>query len=242
MNDFGSRVSHVQCLVSGQNLCFLNFHFGDLQLGSHPSPTPLGCALISSAFNNIRHSTWQARALAKQTKQVDEKNLTYTPTSSFPWTPATFHTSVSVCGTWGLVFVYYRRRMQCRWEVKSILRRFKSRCKSIYDTSLIVRGPGSSASLVTGYGWTVRGSIPVSARFIFRTSPDRPWGPPSLLYNGYRVFPGVKSGRGVTLNPHPLLVPWSWKGRAIPLLPLWAIRPVQSLSDCTRVHFTFFTW
>jgi hypothetical protein len=34
---------------------------------------------------------------------------------------------------------------------------------------------------------------------IFRTSPDRPCGPPSLLYNGYRVsFPGVKQpGRGV---------------------------------------------
>ena len=30
-------------------------------------------------------------------------------------------------------------------------------------------------------------------------------------------------------------------GRAIPLLPLWAVRPVQSLSACTRVHFTFFT-
>ena len=28
-------------------------------------------------------------------------------------------------------------------------------------------------------------------RRIFRTPPDRPWGPPSLLYNGYRVsFPG----------------------------------------------------
>jgi hypothetical protein len=27
---------------------------------------------------------------------------------------------------------------------------------------------------------------------IFRTSPDRPWGPPSLLYNGYRVFHGGK--------------------------------------------------
>jgi len=26
--------------------------------------------------------------------------------------------------------------------------------------------------------------------------------------------------------------------RAIPLLPLWAVRPVQSLSACTRVHFT----
>ena len=37
----------------------------------------------------------------------------------------------------------------------------------------------------------------------------------------------------------PLVVPWSWKGRAIPLLPLWAVRPVQSLSACTTVHFTF---
>jgi hypothetical protein len=27
--------------------------------------------------------------------------------------------------------------------------------------------------------------------------------------------------------------------RAIPLLPLRAVRPVQSLSACTRVHFTF---
>ena len=51
---------------------------------------------------------------------------------------------------------------------------------------------------------------------------------------------GVKSGRDVTLTPHPLLVPWSWKSRAIPLLPLWAVRLVQSLSACTRVHFTFF--
>jgi hypothetical protein len=27
--------------------------------------------------------------------------------------------------------------------------------------------------------------------------------------------------------------------RAIPLLPLWAVRPVQRLSACTRVHFSF---
>jgi hypothetical protein len=32
-------------------------------------------------------------------------------------------------------------------------------------------------------------------------------------------FPGVKSSRGVTLTPQPLLVPWSWKSRAIPLPP-----------------------
>jgi hypothetical protein len=32
---------------------------------------------------------------------------------------------------------------------------------------------------------------------IFRTRPDLPSGPPSLLYNVYRVFPGVKRpGRG----------------------------------------------
>jgi len=32
--------------------------------------------------------------------------------------------------------------------------------------------------------------IPVGARFFAR--PDWSWGPPSLLYNGYRVFPGGK--------------------------------------------------
>jgi len=26
---------------------------------------------------------------------------------------------------------------------------------------------------------------------------------------GTGSFPGVKSGRGVTLTPHPLLVPWA---------------------------------
>ena len=36
-------------------------------------------------------------------------------------------------------------------------------------------------------GWTVRGSNPDGGE-IFRTCPDVPWGPPSLLYNGYRVF------------------------------------------------------
>jgi len=57
--------------------------------------------------------------------------------------------------------------------------------------------------------------IPVGGE-IFLTCPDRPWGPPSPLYNGYRVsFPGVKSGRGVTVTPHPLLVPRPRKSRAM---------------------------
>ena len=74
---------------------------------------------------------------------------------------------------------------------------------------------------------------------IFRTCPDRPWGPPRFLYKGYRVFPGGKERPGVTLTPHPLVMPWSRKSRAIPLLPLWAVRPVQNLSACKTVHFTF---
>jgi hypothetical protein len=40
--------------------------------------------------------------------------------------------------------------------------------------------------------WTVWGSNPGGGE-ILRTHPDWPWGPPSLLYNGYRVFPGGKA-------------------------------------------------
>jgi hypothetical protein len=80
-------------------------------------------------------------------------------------------------------------------------------------------------------GWTVQGSNPGGGE-IFHNCPDQPWDPPRLLYNGYRLFPRVKNGRGMTLTPHPLLMPWSRKGRAIPLLPHWAVWPVQSLSAC----------
>ena len=50
-------------------------------------------------------------------------------------------------------------------------------------------------------GWTVRGSNPGGGE-IFRTRPDRPWGPPNLLYNVYRIY---FSGLGVDHPSH--LVP-----------------------------------
>ena len=56
---------------------------------------------------------------------------------------------------------------------------------------------------------------------------------PASCTLGTGSFPGVKSSRGVTLIPRPLLVPWSRKSIAIPLLPLWAVRPVQRLNTCT---------
>jgi hypothetical protein len=46
---------------------------------------------------------------------------------------------------------------------------------------------------------------------IFRTCPDRPWVQPSLLYIGYRVFPGGRMPPGRDDTPHPLLVPKSKK-------------------------------
>jgi hypothetical protein len=50
------------------------------------------------------------------------------------------------------------------------------------------RGPGSSVGIATDYGLDRPGGGE-----IFRTRPDRPWGPPSLMYNRYRVFPGGKA-------------------------------------------------
>ena len=149
-----------------------------------------------------------------------------------------------------------------------------------YDWNLIwvliafmcASGPGSSVGIRTAYGldgpgieyrWGAKFSAPVQTG---------PGAHPASFTMGTGYFPGVNSGRGVTLTPHVLLVPlvikewsytstppmgrtactepqclytgalylWSWKSRAIHLLPLWAVRPVQSLSACTRVHFVPF--
>jgi hypothetical protein len=94
--------------------------------------------------------------------------------------------------------------------------------------------------VATGYGLDGPG---IESRWGARFSASVQTGPgahPTSCTMGTGNFPGVKSGWGVTLTPHPLLLPWSGKSRAISPLPLWAVRPVQSLSACTRVHFTFF--
>jgi hypothetical protein len=59
-------------------------------------------------------------------------------------------------------------------------------------------GWDSSVGITTGYELD---GPRIESRWMrtFRIRPDRPWGPPSLLYSGYWVsFPGVKRpGRGV---------------------------------------------
>jgi hypothetical protein len=100
-------------------------------------------------------------------------------------------------------------------------------------------GPGSVVGITTDYGLDGPGIESRWGRDLPHLSKPAlgPTQPPAQWVPGLSA--GVKSGRGMTLTPHPLLVPWSRKGRAIPLLPLWAVRPVQSLSACTRMHFTF---
>jgi len=58
-----------------------------------------------------------------------------------------------------------------------------------YIAAVEICGPRSSVSIATGYGL------------------DRPWSPPSLLYDGYRVFPRGKELLGRDADPSPHLVP-----------------------------------
>ena len=61
---------------------------------------------------------------------------------------------------------------------------------------------------------------------------------PASYKMGTGSFPVVECGRDVLLTTHPLLVPRSWKSRAIPLPTLWAT------PGLSRDHFTFlpFRW
>ena len=69
---------------------------------------------------------------------------------------------------------------------------------------------------------------------IFRTCPDRPWGPHSLLNNGCRVFPGRKERSGRNADPSPLLVPYALYRASVPVqawpLPfIFTLRPYYAL-------------
>jgi hypothetical protein len=108
---------------------------------------------------------------------------------------------------------------------------------NVYCWQEINRGPASLVGIATGYvldgagiecQWGAGYSAPVLTG---------PGAQPASCIMGTGSFPGVKSGRSVTLTPYSLLVPWSRRGRARPLLTPWAIRPVQNLSACTKVTF-----
>jgi len=61
-------------------------------------------------------------------------------------------------------------------------------------------GLGTVVAIATGYGLDGPG---IESRWgeIFCTCPDQPWGTPSLLYNGYRLFPRGKERPGHDADP-----------------------------------------
>jgi hypothetical protein len=95
----------------------------------------------------------------------------------------------------------------------------------IIITFVVVVGRDSSVGIATCYG--VGGPVIESlCRRVFRTRPDRPWGLPNLLYNGYRVLTGVmRPGHGAD---HPLSSSAEVKERVKPYLyffsgPSWPV-------------------
>jgi hypothetical protein len=88
---------------------------------------------------------------------------------------------------------------------------------------IIKGGPGSSVGIATDYGLDGPGiaSRWVGARFSAPVQTG-PGAHPASCTMGTGSFPGVKCGWGVLLTTHPLLMPRSWKSRAIPLPTLWA--------------------
>jgi hypothetical protein len=77
------------------------------------------------------------------------------------------------------------------WATPGLLRDYFT---FIYICSDTVHNMGqdSSVGIATRYG--LEGPV-IESRWgdILRARPDRPWGTPSLPYNGYPVFPGGKA-------------------------------------------------
>ena len=97
----------------------------------------------------------------------------------------------------------------------------------------------SVAGIAIATGWAVRGSNPGEVRDFSPVRTD-PGARPASCTMGTESFPGINSGRVVTLTSHTLLVPWSRKRRAITLLFLWTVRSVQGLGVCISVVLYLF--
>jgi len=92
---------------------------------------------------------------------------------------------------------------------------------------------------------------------IFRSRPDLPWGPPSLLYNGYRVSTGGKGARAWSWPRTPssaevkervevyLYSPsgpsWPVPGWTLPSLPLPSMRSACWITKATDTHSEYVT-
>jgi hypothetical protein len=101
----------------------------------------------------------------------------------------------------------------CRWPKEAEnCRSLTTRSITLYRNITVVVGTiysdyyrlwaGCVVGIATAYGLDGPG---IESRWgeIFHTCPDRPWDPPSLLYNGYRVFPRGKVWPERDADPSP---------------------------------------
>jgi len=96
-------------------------------------------------------------------------------------------------------------------------------------STLLKPRPGSSVGIVT----EIRaGRFGIESRWgrVFPPVQTGPVAHPPSCKVGTVSFPGVKCGRSVLLTIHPLLVPRSWKSRAIPLPTLWGTRTCNGIT------------
>jgi hypothetical protein len=116
-----------------------------------------------------------------------------------------------------------------------------------YDDNYNVCGPSSSVGIATELR---AGRSGIESRWgeIFRY-PDRPWGLPSLLCNGYWVFPGGKVGMGCAAHHSPHSSAEVRKSRAIPTLwaTPWPVKGllylhIYSVCVCVCLHTAFLMW
>jgi len=126
------------------------------------------------------------------------------------WVPEFFHGGKAT-GVWSLSHTHTHTHLNLalRFRMSGVmslptLQAFTGRRGTSLPLSLPLQMWAAIAQSVQrlATGWTVRRSNPGGDE-IFRTRSDRPWGPPSLLYNWYRVFPGDKAAGAWRWLPTP---------------------------------------
>ena len=114
---------------------------------------------------------------------------------------------------------------------------------SSYCMYLQICGPGSLVGIATDYGLDGPGIESQWGRD-FPPRSDRPWGPPSLVYNGYRVFPRGKErpGRDADpLLPSSAVVMKEYSYTSTPPMGCTACTEPQCLYTGCTLPFFFFT-
>ena len=110
---------------------------------------------------------------------------------------------------------------QRSWRYAFLLIKFEQR-KTNLTTVLSWSFTPVTISKHSDWLWAGRSGIESRWGRDFPPVQTGPGAHPASYKMGTGSFPGVKCGRGVLLTTHPLLVPRSWKSRAIPLPTLWA--------------------